>query len=159
MPELAPKPTREHLAQIARAVEPGARAGATRQLLGGFSCRMDILELALPSGDSRSIVVRQYGLWHRDDDPHPGTVESVVLEHLNTNGIPALELILGDETTWIMGAPAIVTSLIDGHPNLNPVDSESWAAQLVAAVAEVHSLPIHESLQAVIQPLYPGLEK
>ncbi len=120
---------------------------------------MDILELALPSGDSRSIVVRQYGLWHRDDDPHPGTVESVVLEHLNTNGIPALELILGDETTWIMGAPAIVTSLIDGHPNLNPVDSESWAAQLVAAVAEVHSLPIHESLQAVIQPLYPGLEK
>jgi aminoglycoside phosphotransferase (APT) family kinase protein len=120
---------------------------------------MDVLELAVPSGDSRSVVVRQYGPWHRDDDPHPGIVESVVLEHLSANGISAPELILGDEATRIMGAPAIVTSLVDGHSNLNPVDSESWVAQLVAAIAEVHSLPIHASLRTLIQPLYPRLEK
>jgi hypothetical protein len=66
---------------------------------------MDVLELAVPSGDSRSVVVRQYGPWHRDDDPHPGIVESVVLEHLSANGISAPELILGDEAIRIMGHP------------------------------------------------------
>ena len=92
MSELAPKPTLEQFAAIARAIRPGAEVISTRRLTGGISCRMDVLKFASAHVDVREVVVRQYGLQHANDDPHPGTIEAAMLKHLGANRIGAPEL-------------------------------------------------------------------
>ncbi|MCZ6539123.1 MAG: aminoglycoside phosphotransferase family protein [Chloroflexi bacterium] len=159
MSEIAPEPSAEQFAAIARAIAPGSKVISTCRLTGGISCRMDILKIASAHGETRAVVVRQYGLQHAADDPHPGTIEATVLEHLGVNGIDAPELILGDEATGIMGGPAIVTSFVDGQPNLNPADRDNWVRQLVAAISKVHSLPVDPSHRPLIKSLYSGYDR
>ena len=159
MSELAPKPTLEQFAAIARAIRPGAEVISTRRLTGGLSCRMDVLKFTSAHVDVREVVVRQYGLQHANDDPHPGTIEAAMLKHLGANRIGAPELILGDEATTIMGGPAIVTTLVDGKPNVNPVDRENWVGQLVTAISKVHSLAVDPSHRPLIKSLYSGYDR
>jgi len=160
--ELAPKPTTEQFALLARAIEPTAEVVSNRRLKGGISCRMDVLEFtstAARNGETQKVVVRQYGPWHKYDDPHPGTFEAAVLELLGKNDVAAPSLILDRKATKIMGNRTIVTSFIDGRPQLIPHDLVDWSDQLVAAISKVHGTPVTPKVRKLIPSLYTGLER
>ncbi len=162
--ELATKPSPEQFAQIASAIDPDAEVVSTRRLVGGISCRMDVLTFSAgKSGKSgrksREVVVRQYGPWHKDDKTHPGTIEVAVLELLSENGAAAPSVILDSAATNIMGTRTVVTSYIDGKPRLTPGDLDDWAGQLVGAISKVHNIPISGKIEKLVPSLYTGLER
>jgi aminoglycoside phosphotransferase (APT) family kinase protein len=156
--ELAPRPTPEQFADLARAVEANADVISTRRLMGGISCRMDVLKYS--SGKKQhEVVVRQYGPWHEDDDPHPGTFETTVLKLLGENGVAAPSLILDRAATKIMGNRTVVTSFIDGRADLNADDLDDWSGQLVSAISKVHNVPLALKIRKLIPSLYTGLDR
>jgi aminoglycoside phosphotransferase (APT) family kinase protein len=157
--ELSPKPTPDQFAKIARAIDPNAEVVGTRRLIGGVSCRMDAMEFSTAAGESCEVVVRQYGPWHAGEDPHPGTIEATILDHLAENGIPAPTLVLGDEVTTILGTPSIVTSFVQGKPVVNPPDTQEWSAQIADALAKVHDLPISPHFRSIFPPVYGRYER
>jgi aminoglycoside phosphotransferase (APT) family kinase protein len=160
--ELAPKPTPEQFASLAKAVDSSAEVVSTRRLTGGISCRMDVLEFAASNGkaeDTQQVVVRQYGPWHESDELHPGTVEAAVLDLLDRNGVAAPSLILDKKATRIMGNRTIVTSFIDGRPELVSQDERNWSEQLVAAVSKVHNTPLTPKVKKLLPNLYSGFDR
>jgi len=162
--ELAPKPTPERFVLIARAIDSSAEIVSTRRLAGGISCRMDVLEFSSSDkngrkGKTREVVVRQYGPWHVNDDPHPGAIEATVLELLGKNDVAAPSLILDRKATKIMGTRTIVTSFIDGKPSLVPQDLFNWSEQLVAAISKVHGISLTPKVRKLLPSLYSGLER
>lgn len=121
---------------------------------------MDLLEFTLNSGGTQNVVVRQYGPWRQKESPHPGVLESTALKLLGKNTVPAPELVLGErETMNVLDRPAIVTSMVDGKPNVNPVNREEWAGQLVEAIAIVHSIPISPETTALIPSQYDRYDR
>lgn len=155
MRELAPKPTPGQFAAIANAIAPAAEVISTRQLRGGTSCRMGVLEFATSPWVVREVVVRQYALWHRNENPHPGVFESAALKLLDENSVPAPRLVLDEQiATEILGQPAIITSVVGGKPNVNPVDRENWVGQLVESIARVHEIPISAKVRSLIPSQY-----
>ncbi|MBT3996568.1 MAG: hypothetical protein HOF01_12310, partial [Chloroflexi bacterium] len=162
--ELAPKPTPEQFELIARAIDSSAQVVSTRRLVGGISCRMDVLEFSAAdrngsTGETAKIVVRQYGPWHENDELHPGTVEAATLELLGKNDVAAPSLILDKKATNIMGNRTIVTSFIDGKPSLVPHDLFDWSEQLVAAISKVHSIPLTPRIRKLLPSLYTSFER
>lgn len=160
--ELAPKPTPEQFEQLAKAVDSSAEVVSTRKLEGGISCRMDVLEITSSNGAAgatQQVVVRQYGSWHESDELHPGTIEAAVLDLLGKNGVASPSLILDKKATNIMGNRTIVTSFIDGRPELVPQDERNWSEQLVAAVSKVHSTPLTPKVRNLLPDLYSGFER
>ncbi|MBT4126395.1 MAG: aminoglycoside phosphotransferase family protein [Chloroflexi bacterium] len=160
--ELAAKPTTEQFARIARAIDASAEVVSTRRLIGGISCRMDVLEFTSSvgkAGTTNKVVVRQYGPWHKDDDPHPGAIEAVVLDLLSKNSVAAPSLILDKKATTIMGNRTIVTSFIDGRPKLVPHDLFDWSEQMVGAISKVHGTPLTPKVRKLLPSLYTGFER
>ena len=160
--ELAPKPTVEQFALLARAIEPSAQVVSTRRLKGGISCRMDVLEFSSDTGrndETSEVVVRQYGPWHIGDDPHPGTIEAAVLELLEKNDVAAPSLILDRKATKIMGNRTIVTSFIDVKQKMIPHDLVDWAEQLVGAISKVHGTPVTSKVRKLLPSLYTGFDR
>jgi len=160
--ELAPEPTPEQFGLLARAIDSSAEVVSTRELSGGISCRMDVLEFTTSNdrpGSTNKVVVRQYGPWHESDELHPGTIEAAVLDLLGKNGVAAPSLILDKKATSIMGNRTIVTSFIDGRPELVPQDEISWSEQLVAAISKVHNTPLTPKIRKLLPNLYSGFER
>jgi aminoglycoside phosphotransferase (APT) family kinase protein len=157
--ELAPKPTAEQFTRLALAIDSSAEVISTRRLTGGISCRMDVLKFKTSLNQEREVVVRQYGPWHKDDDPHPATIEAAVLELLGKNEIAAPTLILDKPATKIMGTRTVVTSYIDGRPKMITSDLEDWSRQLVTAIMRVHAVPLTPKIRKVLPPLYTGFER
>jgi aminoglycoside phosphotransferase (APT) family kinase protein len=159
LPKKAPKPTPEQFEKIANAISPRSKVTSSRRLVGGISCRMDALSFIENSGIAREVIVRQYGLWHIDDDPHPATIESSVLSFVNDNGVTAPTLILGDETTKILGRHAIVISLVEGRPVVQPPELENWSRQMTRAVSAVHALAVPQAIRNLVPTPYEGYER
>jgi aminoglycoside phosphotransferase (APT) family kinase protein len=78
---------------------------------------------------------------------------------LDRNDIPAPSLILGQETARILGRPAIVMSLVDGKPNVNPSDREDWVRQLVEAIGRVHATPVPSGILKLIPSAYARYDR
>jgi len=156
--ELAPKPTPEQITDLALAIDPAARVISTRRLMGGISCRMDVLKYS--SGKKQhEVVVRQYGPWRKDEDPHPGTLESAVLELLGENGVAAPALILDKAATKIMGNRTVVTSFIDGGPQMTADDIDDWSRQFVVAISKAHNILLTPKIRKIVPSLYTGLDR
>lgn len=159
LPELAPEPTLEQFGQIVEVVDASGRLLSTRQLTGGISCRMDVVSFEDHTKQPREFVVRQYGPWHKNDDPHPAVTEATILKHLARYDIAAPTLLLIDESSEIMGTPTIITSLIEGSPLVQPSDTEPWARQLVDAIVPVHETVLTASIRDLVPSLYTAMDR
>ena len=158
MREKAARPTDQQFELIARAIDPKASVIATRELIGGISCRMDVMSYSSESGQ-HDVVVRQYGPWHKDDDPHPADVEAEVLLHLANNGVSVPGLVLTDEALKILGSRTIVTEYVDGEPCVQPRDSTGWSQQLVDVITQVHRLPVPSRLNQIVPLLFTAMDR
>jgi len=140
MPEKAPAPTQIQFEQIAFAIDPNASILRTRPIVGGISCRMDVMSLQRGTGERQDVVVRQYGLWQKDAAVSPSFYELSVLNFLKESSVAAPDLVLGAITEEILGRPSCVISYVDGGPLLQPKSWQSSCSQLVEAIHVVHEL-------------------
>ncbi|MCZ6539124.1 MAG: phosphotransferase [Chloroflexi bacterium] len=150
MPGIPPAPTQSQFEQIAKAIDPNASVISTRKLVGGISCRMDVLEICLPDTTTQKVVTRQYWESRGPQSRPPPRGESAVLRTLTANQIPAPRVIVTeDQASEIFGRPAIVISYLEGVPDLAPTDLQDWASQLARAIAKVHAIEVPDELKSV----------
>jgi aminoglycoside phosphotransferase (APT) family kinase protein len=160
MPGIPPAPTPEQFEQVAKAIDPTARVASTRKLVGGISCRMDVVEIQLADDTLRKVVTRQY--WELDSSEASNRTypESAVMRALAANNVPAPEAVIDEQaTSKIFDRQAIVISYLDGTPNLTPADPHDWARQLAVAIAQVHSTPLDSQLRPALDSLHQNLTK
>lgn len=156
MPGIPPAPTREQFDRIAKAIDPHARVVSTRKLTGGIASRMDVVELdGIES--PRQVVTRQYYVDDRRAAGQQARCESTTLRVLAANGVPAPEVIIGEEAADILGRPAIVMSYLDGLPDLTPADPHDWARQLARAIAQYHAIEVPDALASLLRADYDSL--
>lgn len=155
MPGIPPEPTAEQFDQIAKAIDPNAHVVSTRKLVGGIASRMDVVELG-GIESPRQVVTRQYYLDDRREGDH-ARCESTTLRVLAENGVPAPEVVIGEEASEIFGRPAIVMSYLDGLPNLTPDDPQDWARQLARAIDQYHAIEVPDELIGLLRADYDSL--
>ncbi|MEZ4670485.1 MAG: phosphotransferase [Anaerolineae bacterium] len=116
---------------------PQAHVLRTWELQGGLSAQMRALELVLPDGEYRRVVVRCPGAVAFQRDPDNIAREFRLLKVLDANllSVPA-SYYLGD----IDGTPAMVTQFVDGVTEFSPVDVGSFISQFAAQLAKIHHI-------------------
>lgn len=128
------------LALIAAQLAPGATVARTWPLRGGISAAMSALELVLPDGARRRVVVRQPGDWELTNNPHAAAHQHRVLELVRAAGVTAPAPLLVDESCTILPRPYLVLEYVDGQVEHSPADVGAFAAQLAAELARIHRL-------------------
>jgi aminoglycoside phosphotransferase (APT) family kinase protein len=75
--------------------------------------------------------------------------EAWALAVMNGHGVPAPELLAGDEKGVLSGVRCTLTTALPGEPDLAPADLPSWLGQLASTQAAIH---------AVRDPLPPPMD-
>ncbi|MFN8636913.1 MAG: phosphotransferase family protein [Chloroflexota bacterium] len=136
-------PSREALATMAAAIRPGSQVGAIRRLRGGVSSGMHAVQLRGPGTEQQWVVVRRYGAWRLQHDPHVAERERATLAALARVGAPAPLPIWLDASGAVFGCQTLVTSRVPGRGLLAPRDLDGWVRQLAEALARIHAAPLH----------------
>lgn len=143
--ELRRAPSRESLAVLCAAIQPGGRVGNVQRLRGGIASGMHAVKLTGPGDHHRWVVVRRYGKWRVEHHPRVAEQEWATLTALARVGAPTPLPLWLDTSGQLFGCPTLVTTRIPGRGLLAPRDLEGWVRQLAEALAQVHAAPLTES--------------
>jgi aminoglycoside phosphotransferase (APT) family kinase protein len=149
--ELRKAPSREALAVVCSAVQPGGHVGAVRRLRGGISSGMHAVDLIGSDGQHHWVVVRRYGAWRIRHDPQVAEREWATLTALERVGAPTPRPIWLDTSGTVFGCPTIVISLMPGRGLLTPRDLPGWVRQLARALAQIHAAPLTDAELALLK--------
>lgn len=135
-------PAAAALARLCEAVAPGSRVLRVRRLRGGLDAATHAVELVLPSGERRAVVLRRYR--DRESPQNRELVERTwhTLALLERLGLPAPRPVWLDPDGAVFGTPTFIMSRVPGRPDVAPRDPDGWARQLGAALAAIHTAPI-----------------
>lgn len=135
--QYAPIPTEEQLARVRERMGCG-RLALSHRIEGGLGCTIDVV-----IADGSRLVLRRYGPWYAERGEDAAAREMKALELLQRSNIPAPAPIWMD-TDDFFDEQAIITSFIDGEPDLTPAHPFEWAEQLATTLARVHSVTLDE---------------
>lgn len=121
---------------------PGARANGTRRLTGGVSADVHAVELELPGGTRRTVVVRR----HRAHEGKPlslgaARTEFRLLEWLYHAGLPVPEPLLLDDSGDPVPEPFVVMSFVDGTTEVPAAGLDACLDTMARALIRLHGLP------------------
>ena len=132
------------LGQIARKIEPGAALVATWELQGGISAQMTALELALPVGQRRRVIVRQPGARALRANPQAAADEYRILQAVHAAGVKTPAPLLFDASGEILPEPYMVVEYVEGAVAYAPAHVIPFVEQIAAELAKLHSLELGE---------------
>ncbi len=135
-------PQHHQFAQLTQKLFPQATVLQITPLAGGISAQATALELALPDGSTRKIVVRQHSAIDRVRNPNIAADEFRLLHHLHTAGLPVPLPIAVDDSCDIFPIPVIVVDFIAGAPEHTPNHLDNFLAQCAAMLAKIHQVAI-----------------
>jgi len=134
--------TREQLARLRDALEPGATEVSARPLLGGIDTATYALRLG-SKDRAREVVVRVYRDWDGEGDAATAAQRlHAVLAAVSPVSPLAPRPILADPAGDLIGEPLIVTSFLPGAPQPPTGHDDAWAEQLAGAMAGLHATPL-----------------
>jgi aminoglycoside phosphotransferase (APT) family kinase protein len=128
------------LGGIIEQIAPGAGLVRAWPLRGGISARMTALELRLPDGGTRRVIVRQPGSPGAAGDAQVAAYEHRVLQLVRSVGVAAPAPLLLDESGTILPAPYLVVEFIDGEVEHSPADVAGFVGQVAAELARIHRI-------------------
>lgn len=108
-------------------------------LEGGISNEMTAVEIGLTDGGTERVVVRQFGTRATSAIPDIAKVEFRLLHLLEQESVPAPRPIYLDADGELSGAPLIVTSWVDGTPDLSGIDGQVVCEELASYLARLHT--------------------
>ena len=144
--ELRRAPSREALAVLCAAIQPGSRVASVQRLRGGIASGMHAVRLVGPGDLHRWVVVRRYGKWRVEHHPRVAEQEWATLTALARVGAPTPLPIWLDPSGRVFGCPTIVTSRVPGRGLLAPRDLQGWGRQLAEALVQVHTTPLDDDV-------------
>jgi aminoglycoside phosphotransferase (APT) family kinase protein/8-oxo-dGTP pyrophosphatase MutT (NUDIX family) len=128
--------------QLIEKIYPGATLNSHGKLEGGISAQVFVIEVTMPDGQSKKLVVRQYGNANLQADPKAATHEFTLLHYLKTKNLPVPEPLYADESCTILPSPYVVVEFIDGKTIEEPRDAIDFVHQMADTLAEIHKIDI-----------------
>lgn len=126
--------------QLLRRMEPHSKLRRAWPLAGGVSARVTALEIEQPDGQTRKLVVRQYGAADLAHNPHLAAVEFKLLQLLQAHHLPAPAPYYLDPSGQIFPTPVIVVEYVEGTPAEAPAHLPDLTRQLTTHLARIHTL-------------------
>ena len=118
---------------------PGARLLRWRRLVGGVSADVRALELALPDGQPRTVVLRRHpALDWKPRDRQIARTEFELLRWLHAARVPVPEPLLLE---FDGPAPFLVTEFVDGTSVVPDERLDAALDVMAGALARLHALP------------------
>lgn len=137
---MAEFPNYEQLEQVVARIKPGGKLLRHWTLTGGISAQVTGLEISLPDGQIRKLVLRRHGAADLQENPHIAADEFTLLQILSANRLPAPAPYHLDESCTILPTPYLVVEFIDGVPDFAPANLPDFLSQLAAVLAQIHGV-------------------
>ncbi len=134
---------RDPYAVLAERLEDGAEVTRRWSLSGGVSASVEGLELALPDGGARRVVVRRHGTadWKPTHADVTAT-EFALLRALDALGMCVPSPILLDTSSGLLGSPYLVTSFVEGSAEVEESRQPEALRQMAEVLARLHALDV-----------------
>lgn len=129
---------------IARQIFPQGKLLQSSPLPGGISASMTLLEVALPDGQNRRIVLRQPGEVGFASDPAAIEREFSLLQFAHTRGLSVPAPLLLDTSHRLLPTPYFLMELIEGKLDFSPADPKTYIYEMVIHLVRIHQLDISE---------------
>jgi len=130
------------VAWIERALGPDARAVRIEDLPPSGTT-MHLIEVALPDGSTRNLILRRYhdALRLGHDPWYVPAHEALALRLLAGTPVPAPRLFAADLES-VCDVPALLESWLPGHPAWRPDDIDRYLARTAEVLVAIHSVKV-----------------
>ncbi len=135
---------RKKFERLVRRVCPQARLLRWWRLEGGISARAAALEVSLPDGRTRRMVVHRHGARDLEQNPCVAADEFRLLRITQSLGLPTPVPYHLDQSGEIFPTPYVVVEYIEGRPEFTPSDTADFVLQLAAQLAAIHDADCSE---------------
>jgi aminoglycoside phosphotransferase (APT) family kinase protein len=136
--------SRAALERVRETVAADARVVRVRPLRGGISSSVHVVHIATAEDRRQAVVVRRYGAYAQEHDPHACEREYRLLETLTRLRQRVPRPLLLDAQGGAFEAPTIVMGRIAGRPDLAPRRMDDYLRQMAEALLALHRLPVQE---------------
>jgi aminoglycoside phosphotransferase (APT) family kinase protein len=126
--------------QVVRRINPQGKLLRFWPLMGGVSAQVTALEILLPNGQRRKMILRRHGAVDLQHNPHIAAEEFALLQILQSSALPTPVPFHLDETGTIFPSPYLVVEFIDGEPEFAPADLPEYIRQLAAVLGQIHRI-------------------
>ncbi|MFL5735171.1 MAG: phosphotransferase family protein [Chloroflexia bacterium] len=128
--------------QLIRKLEPRSRLLRAWELKGGVSAQVTALEIELPGGHTRKLVVRKHGSTDLERNPNIAADEFRLLQTLQSAGLPAPRPYHLDQSGDLFPTPYVVLEYIEGEPDFAPSDLHGCLLKLAQLLFSIHSVDL-----------------
>ncbi len=125
---------------IARQIDPAATVIYARELKGGVSAVVTLLDITGGTGQQQRVIVRQYGSADLIANPRIAAQEFHLLQVLQRAGIAVPTPYFFDDSGTILPTPYIVIEYIAGESESNPADLNTLLLQSATHLAAIHAI-------------------
>lgn len=128
------------LQRLVQRVEPQGRLAGASRLAGGVSAQVYAVEVELPAGLARRLVVRLHGERDLARNPQIAAHEFELLKILSDAGLPVPTPVCVGGAGEFYPAPCLVTEFIEGETDFSPADLDTCVEELATALARIHAM-------------------
>lgn len=130
-------------ARLADRIVPGSTLVRRRPLAGGVSAQVEALELALPDGVHRQVVLRRHGAaeW-KELAPDVTATEFELLRALAGAGMAVPEPLFLDRSGELLGSPLFVMELVAGTTELESAALPDALRKMAEYLQRLHTLQL-----------------
>lgn len=133
--------------RLAQKIFPQSRLLKAWNLTGGVSAQVTALEIALPGGLIKKVVVRRYGKGDLSANPQIAAHEFQLLKTVRAAGVPVPTPLFYDQSGLIFPIPFIVIEFVEGESNFEPRNLAEITIQMINRLVEIHRIdPIKNDL-------------
>jgi aminoglycoside phosphotransferase (APT) family kinase protein len=126
--------------QLVQKIAPQSKLLRTWALKGGISAQMTALELLLPDGQTKKMIVRRPGERAVQHNPHAAADEFNILQIVQSVGVSAQTPYYLDQSGEIFPDPYLVVEYIEGEPDYAPAIGSNHVVQMATQLAKIHSV-------------------
>jgi aminoglycoside phosphotransferase (APT) family kinase protein len=134
--------TNENLKKLAEKMAPGGRVTKSWPLSGGVSAQVKAVEITLPDGQVRHLVVRLHGEADRQGNPAVAECEFKLLEALQATPVPAPKPYFLDSCGQIWPQPGIAIEYLQGETVFEAARVPGLVPQLAETLAQIHRVDL-----------------
>lgn len=130
----------EQFVRLIRRIEPQSTLLRRWEMRGGVSAQVTALEVLLPNGQTKKMIVRQHGVIDRAHNPRIAADEFRLLQIVRSVGLPTPTPYYLDQSGEIFPMPYIVIEFMEGQTAFAPANLADYLLQFAANLARIHRL-------------------